>query len=197
MVPVRASLHCPLPVWLAGVALLAGCRGVPPGALQLPANSAEHREQQTHRYEKVSEARLLSASIGVMQDLGFNIDASESRLGVISGSRKLTSRRPLNSGEVISRLAWTAFIPYLAPFTAYGVARGIKEPQIVKLSLVTRPETRGSTPACLVRVTAQRVVYEDEQLTKAKAVETLDDPRFYAELFKRLSLSVFLEEGKS
>lgn len=150
---------------------------------------------QTHRFEGVSESRLLSASLGVLQDLGFTLEGSESRLGVITGSRKLTARRPLHSNEVFSRLAWTVCIPELAPFLAYSAVRGIKEPQMVRLSLITYPDKKA--PACLVRVTAQRVVYEDEQLTKAKSVETLDERRFYEEFFKRLSLSVFLEEGKS
>ncbi|HVT74005.1 MAG TPA: hypothetical protein VHD61_12795 [Lacunisphaera sp.] len=194
---MRASLHRRLPLGLAFTVWLAGCAGIPAGALKLPPDTAEHRELQTHRYEGVSEARLLSAGVGVLQDLGFTLEGSESRLGVITGSRKLTSRRPLHSDEVLSRLAWSAAIPYLAPFAAYGAIHGVKEPQVVRLSLVTHPDPTGPTPACLVRVTAQRVVYLDEQLTTAKTLEALNDPRFFEEFFKRLSLSVFLEEGKS
>jgi hypothetical protein len=191
---LRASLYCRSPLWLALPVLLAGCGGVPAGALKLSPATTEHRDLQTQRYAGVSESRLLSASLGVLQDLGFTVEGSESRLGVITGSRKLTSWRPLHSTEVLSRLAWTACVPYLAPFAAYGAIRGVKEPQIVRLSVVTRPDTSASTSACLVRVTAQRVVFQNEQLTTAKSFETLDDPQFYAEFFKRLSLSVFLEE---
>lgn len=195
--PVRASLQRRLLLGLALPALLAGCRGVPADALELSADSAEHRERQTHRYDGVSEARLLSASLGVLQDLGFTLDGSESRLGVITGSKKLTARRPLRSNEAISRLALTVCIPYFAPFVAYDAAAGIKEPQLVRLCLVTRPDSTASASACLVRVTAHRVVYVDEQLTGVKSLEALDDPQFYAEFFKRLSQSVFLQEGKS
>ncbi|HVZ66139.1 MAG TPA: hypothetical protein VG936_16345 [Lacunisphaera sp.] len=194
---MRASLHCRLPLWLALPVLLAGCAGIPAAALKLPPDSAADRERQSHRYEGVSEARLLSASLGVLQDLGFTVDGSEGRLGVVTGSKKLTARRPLRSNEVISRLALTACIPYFAPFVAYDAAAGIKEPQLVRLSLVTHPDSTGSTPACFVRVTAQRVVYIDEQLTGVKSLEALDDPRFFEEFFKRLSQSVFLQEGKT
>jgi hypothetical protein len=195
---MRASPPGRLALWLglAGT-LLAGCQNVPAGALKLPSESAEHRQLQTHRYEGVTEPRLLSAGLGVMQDLGFTLEGSESRLGVITGSKKLTSRRPLNSEEIIKDLCWTALIPYLAPFTVYGAATGVKEPQIVRISLVTQPDGGNAPLACFVRVTAQRVVYTDEQLIKVKFVEPLNDPRFYEEFFKRLSLSVFLEEGKT
>jgi len=190
------------PGWLAlalgwAVVLLAGCQGVPAGVLQLPLETAGQRQLQSHRYAGVPEERLLSAGLGVMQDLGFTLEGSESKLGVITGSKKLTSRRPLNAEEVIKGLCWTALIPYLAPFTAYHAATGVKEPQIVRISLVTQPAAGDAPPVCLVRVTAQRVVYTDERLNQVKFVEPLNDPRFYEEFFKRLSLSVFLEEQKT
>lgn len=195
---MRLSPNGRLAMWLglAG-ALLAGCQGVPAGALKLPLASAEYRQLQSHHYAGVSEARLLSAGLGVMQDLGFTLEGSESKLGVITGTKKLTSRRPLNTGEIIKDLGWTALFPYLAPFTVYAAATGVKEPQIVRISIVTQPDGGDSPPACLVRVTAQRVVYADEQLIKVKFVELLNDPPFYKEFFKRLSLSVFLEEQKT
>ena len=46
-------------------------------------------------------------------------------------------------------------------------------------------------------VTAQRVVYANERLTKFKSVEPLNDPKFYQEFFNRLSKSVFLQEQKT
>jgi len=190
------------PGWLAlalgwAVVLLAGCQGVPAGVLQLPLETAGQRQLQSHRYAGVPEERLLSAGLGVMQDLGFTLEGSESKLGVITGSKKLTSRRPLNSEEILKGLFWTAFIPYLAPVYAYGAATGVKEPQVVRISLVTHPEGGNAPLACFVRVTAQRVVYTDEDLTRVKFVEPLNEARFYEEFFKRLSNSVFLTEEKT
>ena len=195
---MRSSSHGRLALWLglAGM-LLAGCQGVPTGALKLPPETPERRQLQTHRYEGVSESRLLSAGLGVLQDLGFTLEGSESKLGVITGSKKLTSRRPLNSEEILKGLFWTAFIPYLAPVYAYGAATGVKEPQVVRISLVTHPEGGNAPLACFVRVTAQRVVYTDEDLTRVKFVEPLNEARFYEEFFKRLSNSVFLTEEKT
>jgi hypothetical protein len=130
------------------------------------------------------------------QDLGFTLDESESKLGLITASRKLTSRRPLNSREVMGGLAWTALLPYLGgPMLAYNATTGVKEPQLVRVTLVTSA-AGGTTSATSVRVTAQRVVYADESQVKIKSVESLNDPAFYQEFFSRLSNSVFLEGQK-
>ena len=183
---------------LAGLLLvLAGCGGVPAGALMLPPQSDRSRELQTHRYDGVKETTLLAASAGVLQDLGFNLDESESKLGVVTASRKLTSRRPLNGGEIAKDLAWgLLWLPLGATLTAIDAAKGVKEPQLVRVSLVTHPE--GATASgSSIRVTAQRVVYKDERQTKVMSIESIDDALFYQEFFARLGESVFLEEQKT
>lgn len=183
---------------LAGALLaLAGCASAPDDALRLTAQSDHDRALQTRRFDGLSEATLLAATAGVLQDLGFTLDESESRLGVVTASRQLTSRRPMNRGELMKDLAWTLLIPTLgATFTALDAAAGVKEPQLVRVSLVTRAADQGSPLGASARVTAQRVVYADERLTKIVAVEPLNDPLFYREFFTRLSQSVFLEEHK-
>ena len=190
--PARAAL-------LASLLLaLAGCGGVPIDALKLAPQSAQNRDLQTRRFDGVKETTLLAASAGVLQDLGFNLDESESKLGVISASRKLTSRRPLHAGEVMKDLAWMIVLPTLgAAYTAIDAAKGVKEPQVVRVSLVTHGGDATAPNASSARVTAQRVVYADERLTKIVSVEPLDDPLFYREFFARLSKSVFLEEQKT
>ena len=177
---------------------LAGCSGVPDNALRLTTQSDQIRARQTRRFEGVTEATLLAATAGVLQDLGFTLDESESKLGVVTASRKLTSRRPLHAGEVMKDLAWMIVLPTLgAAYTAIDAAKGVKEPQVVRVSLVTQGGDAGAPPASSARVTAQRVVYANERLTKIVAVEPLDDPVFYQEFFARLSKSVFLEEQKT
>jgi hypothetical protein len=178
---------------LAGV-LLAGCATTPSVALKLDPESAEQRRMQTRKFEGSSEAAVLSAGLGVLQDLGFSIDETESKLGVVSASRKLTSRRPINSQEVGADLLWTSLFPYIAgPMMVYHVAAGTKETQVVRVSLVTQPDQAGTAT---IRLTAQHRVYKDEKLSRIVKVEPLNDPAFYREFFTRLSKSVFLEEQK-
>ena len=185
--------------FLAGLLLaLAGCGGIPADALKLAPESNQNRELQTRRFDGVKETDLLAATAGVLQDLGFTLDESESQLGVITASRKLTSRRSLTAGEVMKDLAWMLLVPTLgAIYTAYDAATGVKEPQLVRVSLVTSVTGGGATPAASARVTAQRVVYTNERLTKIKSVEPLHDAAFYREFFNRLSKSVFLQEQKT
>ncbi len=184
-------------VLVGGLLVFTGCASMPEDTLQLAPQSNHHRELQTRHYDGVKEATLLAASAGVLQDLGFNLDESESKLGVVTASRKLTSHRPINGGEVAKSLAWGLLLgPYIAgPMTLYKAAAGVKEPQVVRVSLVTRSD--GPAGGSSLRVTAQRVVYKDERLTNVTSVESLDDPLFYQEFFARISKSIFLEEQKT
>ena len=83
------------------------------------------------------------------------------------------------------------------PCAVIGSQFGVKEPQIVRVSLVTRGGDARAPHASSARVTAQRIVYKDERRAKIVSVESLDDPVFYQEFFSRLSKSVFLEEQKT
>lgn len=191
---MRSIMHGLLSVSLGGL-LLAGCTALPTEALKLATQTAELRSLQTRRYAGAPEATMLSAGLGVLQDLGFTLDSSESSLGVISASRKLTSHRPLNANEAVAGLLYAAMLPYLAgPMMVYKTAVGVKEPQIVHVCLVTQPAAGG---AATVRITAQRRLYQDERLTQLLKVEPLNDPAFYREFFNRLAKSVSLEELKS
>jgi len=177
---------------------LAGCSSVPDNALRLAAQSDQKRELQTRHFAGVKESTLLAATAGVLQDLGFNLDESESKLGVVSASRKLTSRRPLNGGEIAKDLAWgLLWLPLGVATTAVDAAKGVKEPQLVRVSLVTQSDPTPAATGSSIRVTAHRIVYSDERQTKIKSVEPLDDALFYQEFFTRLGRSVFLEEQKT
>jgi len=178
--------------------ILAGCAGVPDNALRIAAQSDQKRELQTRHFDGVKETTLLAATAGVLQDLGFNLDESESKLGVVTASRKFTSRRPLNGGEIAKDLAWgLLWLPLGVATTAVDAAKGVKEPQLVRVSLVTQSDHTPAATGSSVRVTAHRIVYSDERQTKIKSVAPLDDALFYQEFFTRLGRSVFLEEQKT
>jgi hypothetical protein len=188
-------LRCPPLVFACLALVLSGCTTVPANLLALPPQSDQVREQQSRQFADMDETALLAASASVVQDLGFTLDESESRLGIITASRRLTSRRPPNGGEVLAGLAYTVMIPYLgAPMLAYKSIAGVKEPQVVRVTLVTRATDASSRRSAALRVTAQRYVYANEKYVQVKLAESLDDPQFYAEFFQRLEHSVFLEK---
>ena len=68
----------------------SGCANntIPPAALQLQKDTLADRQLQTRRFETEDEKALLIAGSGVLQDLGFNLDESETQLGVLVGSKK-------------------------------------------------------------------------------------------------------------
>jgi hypothetical protein len=190
---MRPTILLPLIV----LALASSCAG-PARAVRPPPGHVERRQQQIRVFENQTEEHMLSAGLGVLQDLGFNLDHGESRLGVISASRKLTSRRDLNSAEIARGVLWAALVPsIMGPAMLLGAAEGVKEPQLVRVSLVTSPAKDSGTAACTVRITAQRLVFKDPEMKKLEKLEPLDDPSFYQEFFKRLNESVRLDEQRT
>nr|WP_245579029.1 hypothetical protein [Inquilinus limosus] len=157
--------------------LLAGCaQGIPKEALQLSQESLQQRQLQTRRFDSADEGKLLQASAGVLQDLGFTIDQSDTTVGVIAASK---NRDATETGQVVGAVL-------LAALT--GVPQAFDKDQKIKASLVTRPIGDGKSTA--VRVTFQRYVWNTRgQVSK---IEGLNDPQLYKEFFDKLSQSVFL-----
>lgn len=155
---------------------LTGCAvGIPKEALELPPESLMLRQQQSRAYETTDEQRMLSASLALLQDLGFNLDEAESKLGVIVASK---DKSAFDTGQLMAKI----FIGALT-----GAQVPIDDREKVRVSLVTRPA--GSR--VIVRVTFQRLVWNDqEQLWK---IESLHDEPLYREFFEKLSKAVFLE----
>lgn len=162
-------------VWL--IALCGCAQRIPKEALQLSPESLALRQLQTRRFDSKDEHALLAAGAGVLQDLGFTLEASETQLGVIVASKDRTA---VEAGQI-------AF-SFMAAFA--GVAVPWDHKQKIRASLVTAP-TGAANASTAVRITFQRTVWNTQgQVTKT---EPLDEPRFYQEFFERLSKAVFLE----
>ena len=160
-----------------------GCQsGVPPDALKLSPQSLQQRQEQTRKFVGTSETDILAASAGVLQDLGFNIDESETKLGVIVASKQRTAR---DSGQMIGKM--------LLGLTT-GVFIPIDERQKIRVGLVTRPASDNDPKAHFVRVTFQRIIWNDQKLVAR--VEAVEKPEIYQEFFAKLSKSIYLEAQK-
>jgi hypothetical protein len=57
------------------------------GALTLQVGALASRQIQGRRYEMRDEARLMAATLGVLQDLGYTVNETSSGAGMISGSK--------------------------------------------------------------------------------------------------------------
>jgi len=161
-----------------GVGLAACAASVPDGVLEVSQQDLARRQAETRRFDAIQEAELLRASAGVLQDLGFTIEASEPELGILVGSEE---RSALRVGQVL-------MVVLIAVLT--GAEIPIERDQIVRASVVTRPvpERPGSVS---VRMTLQRVVRDAYE--RELKLESLQDPELHQLFFEKLSKSVFLE----
>ena len=158
---------------------LAACaQKIPKEALQLTSESLEKRQLQTRRFDTRDEASMLSASAQVLQDLGFILDESETKLGVIVASK---DRDATEAGQVVASIL-------VALLT--GVATPVDKNQKIRASLVTRM-VNPAQPYVAVRITFQRIVWNSRgQISK---LEELAEPEIYQGFFDKLSKAVFLE----
>jgi len=171
----------------APIALLAACvTGVPEGALRLPPEAAADREVQTRRYEGINEHELLAAGAEVLQDLGFAIDESETRLGIVVASKE---RSAIDEKEVTAAYLLT----FLSILALTPTEPTYAKRQVLRVSLVTRPAPREAVgrDATLVRVTFQRRVFDNAD--RLRRLEAVTGPELYQQFFDRLSQGVFLE----
>lgn len=160
-----------------------GCATIPKDALVLSPDSLERRQLQTRRIEGIDESKLLSAAAGVLQDLGFNIDESETRLGVIVASK---DRSAVTGGQVLGAV--------LLALLGGGYA-DVDKTQKIRVSLVTRPaladDGQPLASTQLIRITIQRIVTNTSGMVTR--IESIEEPAIYQEFFEKLSKSVFLE----
>jgi len=158
---------------------LAACRtGIPKDALALTPESMARRQLQTRRYETKDEKRILSACAALVQDLGFNIDETESRLGLVVASKE---RSAVETGQVIGSILSAALT---------GTSTPIDKVQKMRACIVTRPGGR-SGESILVRVTFQRIVWNSAGDISKR--EGLFEEEHYQGFFEKLSKAVFLE----
>jgi len=167
-----------LVLFLVSIFLITGCQTIPKDALTLSPESLAERQMQTRKYETKDEGKIMSACAGLLQDMGFNLDESETKLGLITSSKVRSAE---NAGQIVGAV----LIALLG-----GGAMPVDKEQKMRASVVTRPSgEQGGYIA--VRVTFQRIVWNTRgQVTKS---ESLNDPAIYKEFFDKLSKSIFLE----
>lgn len=161
-----------------------GCEVLPPDTFIVTSELISQRAIETRRYEGIKEQDLLSACANVLQDLGFNLENSETKLGVITASKQ---RDATDAGEVVAMILLAAL---------GGGAMAISKDQTIRVALVARPVTEDGKVVPdkhFVRITFQRVVRRTDNSTFA---QTLKDTKLYEEFFEKVSKSIFLEAQK-
>ncbi len=163
---------------------LAGCVSVPKDAFILGPDVLAKRQLQTRQFETTDEKKILLSCSGVLQDLGFTLDETESLLGLIVASK---DRDATDTGQAV--LAMTLDI-----LSAMGGSYGNNYQQIdsvqkIRASVVCNSSLDKSK--IIVRVIFQRVVWN--KMGAVSKLETINDPTLYQGFFEHLSKAVFLE----
>ncbi len=163
--------------FLFSVIVYTGCE-TPKSALMMEETTVEQRRLQTRIYDTNDEAQILSASAALLQDLGFTLDKSETKLGLIVASK---DRSAADAVQITGAVVLTALL---------GTPVTYDEKQKIKASVVTHPAYEGKG-GIAVRVTFQRVVWDN--YGRVGKLERLNDPELYRGFFEKLSKAVFLE----
>jgi hypothetical protein len=165
---------------------LAACQepniGAETAALTPAADSLGQRQIQMRRFDTSDETKLLSASAGVLQDLGFNIDDGSATTGFLVASK---DRDAIEAGQVAGQL----FLVALAAAVGAKSDAVYDKNQKIRILMVVKPVATGN--ATTVRVTFQRAVWNNKN--QIAHVDTINDPTIYQQFFDKLSQSVFLE----
>ena len=188
---------------ICAISVFSGCATtIPPEALQMQPDTLANRQVQSRKYDIKTEKELLSASAAVLQDMGFNLDESQTSLGVIVASK---SRDAKDGGQIAGAI--------VMGFLFGAAAVSYDKNQKIRASLVTKPAVTNNpikvelspkdgknikfdqqveaSSGFVVRVTFQRLVWnQNNVLTK---IEGINDPSIYTEFYDKLSKSVFLQ----
>jgi len=95
---------------MISIVMMGGCVTIPPDALKLSPSSLADRQIQTRIYEDVTEEQILSASVGIIQDLGAKITETETDLGLIVGEKMRDATDP---GQVVGAIILALMRPRL------------------------------------------------------------------------------------
>lgn len=162
-------------LWMSG-AFLSGCvNEMAKDALTIQPGALELRRLQTKRFETQNEPEVLQASLDVLQDLGFEVDETESDLGLIVASKNRDASSMAGIvGAIIVGAAGDSEVVYDVE-------------QKIRASVVTRPLGRNGTS---VRVTFQRMVWNNQGAISTN--ESIEEPQLYQDFFSKLSQAIFL-----
>lgn len=158
---------------------IVGCVSIPKGFLKPSEGYLQKRELQMRQYDTTDQGKIITSVAGVLQDLGFTLDDSETEVGFVAASKKADAT---NKGQV----AGAVFLDILVG--GNNTSRCDKS-QVVKASVITKSSLDGKK--IVVRVTFQRIIWN--MMNQINRVETINEPAMYQKFYESLSKAIFLE----
>lgn len=158
---------------------IVGCATIPTGFLKPSEGYLANRQLQMRQYDTADQEKIITSVAGVLQDLGFTLDASETQVGFVAASKKADAK---SGGQIAGAVVLDLLVG------GNNTSRCDKS-QVIKASVITKPSLDGKKT--VVRVTFQRVVWN--MANQISRVETLKDPIMYQKFYDSLSKAIFLE----
>lgn len=162
----------------------SGCQTLPKGFLKPSEDAVKKRQLEMRQYDTTDETKILSSVAGVLQDLGFTLDSSETQLGLVAASKEADAK---DAGQI----AGAALLDTMGIlFGGYSNASGrVDKEQRVKACIIVKLSLDGKQT--VIRATFQRIVWN--MSNQINRVETITDVNVYKRFYDGLSKSVFLE----
>jgi hypothetical protein len=170
--------------------LLTACETMPKDAFRLSESALETRAVQTRSYSSIDDTQILSASMAVLQDMGYTVDEIEKDLGLLSASKRADATNDLAALGSIAADTLKCVVTLGLGCTGGNYA-DIDDIQDIRLTLVTQPQ-RDNAGEISVRVTMQRIIWAKNGALSEQ--ETISDGNVYVAFFDKLSTAVFLEQ---
>ena len=133
------------------------------------------RQLETRNFETKDEELLLSSSAQVLQDLGFTLDETETKLGLITANK---DREAGSTGQKVG-------IIFLAALAGTQPIYDVQQKIYVTLVSTKSKTNQGYN----IRVEFARIIWDN---MKNARVEKISDEEIYQDFFSKLSQSVFL-----
>ena len=153
---------------------------IPENALRLQESTLDVRSMQTRTFVAPSDSAILTATIATLQDLEFNIDRIDGKLGIVTASKVSDAD---SASEQFG--LWT-----LAILCGCSDVTTAKDEQHITATLVVLPSL-ARRDEYVARITIQRVVYD--KANRVSVLERIDDPQIYQQIFDRLATAIFIQ----
>ena len=178
---------------LCAVLALGACAELSPDSLTLPPQDTAERELQARRFEGIGEAELLAASVSVLQDLGFTVQATHTELGFVRGAMQREAKAPEQILILLMAAAMAGGAGAMPPPVPVSPETGkLPQHQQISVMLSVRPAAAGDAHKHIVLVSFHHSVRQPLW----QSAGPLRDPQLYQSFFGLLSKTLFLEAHK-
>jgi hypothetical protein len=141
----------------------------------LDSNYLQRRQMETRRFETDNEDAMLVASSQVLQDLGFTLETSETKLGLLTASKNR------EASSTAKKVGLNLLAAYFGTTATYDQAQKI-------YAMLVSTKSRESS-GFNVRIGFSRIIVKNDGRART---EIIRDPEIYREFFDKLSQSLFL-----